>query len=58
MKVRRIAVALPASLAAEIDRLVGKRNRSAFAMEIIERELCKLKLRAIGEAADGDQELV
>jgi metal-responsive CopG/Arc/MetJ family transcriptional regulator len=48
MKAKRIAVALPIDLAAEIDKLVGKRNRSAFATEIAEREIRRLKwLRAL-----------
>jgi hypothetical protein len=36
-------VRLPIELAAEIDKIVGKKNRSAFASEIVEREVRKLR---------------
>jgi hypothetical protein len=59
MKKTRLAVGLPASLAAEIDTLVGKGNRSAFATEVAEREVGRLKVeRPPGEACGADQELV
>ena len=57
MKARRAkrklrAVPLPMELALAIDKLVGKRNRSAFATKIIERAVHTLqRLPAISEYA-------
>ena len=57
MKVKRKGVPISAELAAEIDALVGKRNRSAFATEIVAREINRLKRqRALDKAADGKPE--
>ena len=42
-----VRVALPADLVAEIDKLVGKRGRSAFLTEVAHREI---KLRQQREA--------
>jgi predicted nucleic acid-binding protein len=39
MKPKRGRVPLPVELAAEIDKLVGRRNRSAWATQIIEQEI-------------------
>lgn len=59
MKQKRIAVALAAGLAADIDALVGKGNRSAFASEVAEHEVGRLKLeRPPGKAGSGDRERV
>ena len=57
MKPRRKSVAVPASLAAEIDQLVGKENRNAFALEIVEREINRLKARrALGEPSGNKEQ--
>jgi metal-responsive CopG/Arc/MetJ family transcriptional regulator len=46
-KHKRGAVSVPLTLALEIDGLVGKRNRSAFAVETIRRYLADPELLAV-----------
>jgi hypothetical protein len=49
---KRAHVFLPGGLLSDIDQLFGKRNRSAFLTEIVEREVRRQKLlRAVDEAA-------
>ena len=52
MKVRRTHIVIPEDLAREIDRVVGKRGRSAFLAEAGRKELKRLRmLRALERAA-------
>jgi len=49
---KRAHVLLPEGLLSDIDQLFGKGKRSAFLMEIVEREVRKQKLlRALDDAA-------
>lgn len=42
--VRRTHISLPADLVAQIDALVGRRNRSSFLAELADREVKKRRL--------------
>jgi hypothetical protein len=49
---KRAHVVLPIELVAEIDRLVGKRARSAFITEVAQREIkLRKQLEAVRESA-------
>ncbi|MGH9650601.1 MAG: hypothetical protein ACRD3I_09050 [Terriglobales bacterium] len=51
MQEKRIRIAIPASLATEIDTLVGKRTRGAFVAEAARHEVRRLQqLRALQNA--------
>lgn len=50
---RLTAVRFPAKLVEELDRLVGKRQRSRFIVEATARELQRLRQQAAGQAAFG-----
>ena len=43
MKTRRTHIVIPEPLVSEIDRLVGKRNRSGFLTQAAEKELRRLQ---------------
>jgi hypothetical protein len=50
MKPKKRAVPIPTALAKDIDALVGRGNRSAWATRIVAREIRKLKLlRAVDD---------
>lgn len=52
MAQKRTHVFLPEGLVADIDHFVGKRKRSSFITEVVERELRREKLlRALDDAA-------
>ncbi len=47
----RAHIIVPERLIAEVDELVGKRRRSRFFVEVVSKEVARLKLlRAMGEA--------
>jgi len=52
MSARRTSIAVPESLANEIDHLVGKRGRSVFLAQAAEKELRRLQqIRSLEKAA-------
>jgi metal-responsive CopG/Arc/MetJ family transcriptional regulator len=53
MNSRRTHIVIPESLVSEIDRLVGKRNRSGFLTQAAERELRRLQQINALEGAAG-----
>ncbi|MBV9158867.1 MAG: hypothetical protein JO097_21585 [Acidobacteriaceae bacterium] len=53
MRRKRAHILLPEELLAELDRLVGERSRSAFLIDLIERELQRRKLLAALREARG-----
>ena len=50
---KRAHVILPEDLVADIDRLVGKRGRSAFLAEVARDEITRLRQRSALKAAAG-----
>ena len=51
MRTARTLIPIPARVAAEIDRIAGHRQRTAFIVELLERELRRREqLKAIEEA--------
>lgn len=53
MKTKRTHIVIPAVLAGEIDRVVGKRGRSGFLAEAARKELKRLRLLKALERAGG-----
>lgn len=53
MKTKRTHIFIPAELAGEIERVVGKRGRSSFMAQAARRELKRLRLLKALERAAG-----
>jgi hypothetical protein len=52
MRTARTLIPIPARVAAEIDRIAGHRQRTAFVVELLEREIRRREqLKAVAEAA-------
>lgn len=50
---RRVHIVVPEELTAELDRMVGKRGRSALVAELIDREIRRRRFEEALEAAEG-----
>jgi hypothetical protein len=50
---RRVHIVVPEELTAELDRMVGKRGRSALLAELIDREIRRRRFEEALEAAEG-----
>lgn len=50
---RRVHIVVPEELTAELDRMVGKRGRSALVAELIDREIRRRRFELALEAAEG-----
>ncbi|MGA3026623.1 MAG: hypothetical protein ABSF98_17810 [Bryobacteraceae bacterium] len=52
MRTARTLIPIPSRIAAEIDRIAGQRQRTAFVVELLEREIRRRdQLKAVEEAA-------
>jgi hypothetical protein len=52
MRTARTLIPIPARIAAEIDKIAGHRQRTAFVVELLEREIRRREqLQAVEEAA-------